>query len=370
MSGRPSAWRRRFARTAIGLGALAVAGFLVAASGVIPVAGSSGHRGITLWFLEFAKERSIATHTMGMDPLALDEPWLVLKGAGHYETGCRSCHGAPGRPIPRVARAMTPSPPDLAPLVAKRSPEELFYVVKHGIKFTGMPAWPTQRRDDEVRAVVAFLLALPDLDAAGYERLVFGERSSAGPAEAAVAASCARCHGEDGRGRGLAAFPRLAGQRREYLLGALEAYARDERHSGTMQAVAAELSPKTMRELADHYARVATGSPGGSESPAAAAAIERGREIATRGIPRQGVPICMDCHGPTTRPSNPAYPALAGQYADYLVLQLELFTGGRRGGSTHARLMDHVAPHLTPEQMRDVAAFYASLPQSRDPSGR
>ena len=56
---------------------------------------------------------------------------------------------------------------------------------------------------------------------------------------------------------------------------------------------------------------------------------------------------------------------LAGQYPDYLVLQLELFKGGQRGGSAYAHLMKPVATRLTPEQMRDVALYYASLPVPR-----
>jgi cytochrome c553 len=68
----------------------------------------------------------------------------------------------------------------------------------------------------------------------------------------------------------------------------------------------------------------------------------------------------MDCHGPTDYPRNPAYPLLEGQYADYLVLQLELFAERRRGGSPYAPLMHHVVDRLDEQQMRDVAAFYAS----------
>ena len=59
---------------------------------------------------------------------------------------------------------MLPQPPYLGTVVEKRSPQQLFYVIKHGIKFTGMPAWPAQSRDDEVWSVVAFLLELPKLD--------------------------------------------------------------------------------------------------------------------------------------------------------------------------------------------------------------
>jgi cytochrome c553 len=56
------------------------------------------------------------------------------------------------------------------------------------------------------------------------------------------------------------------------------------------------------------------------------------------------------------------YPVLAGQYANYLVLQLDLFKQGHRGGSAYARLMRPIAGRLTREQMRDVALYYATLP--------
>jgi cytochrome c553 len=56
-------------------------------------------------------------------------------------------------------------------------------------------------------------------------------------------------------------------------------------------------------------------------------------------------------------------PVLARQYADYLVLQLELFKSRQRGGATHAHLMDPVASRITAEQIRDVAAYYAASPR-------
>jgi cytochrome c553 len=341
------------------VGLAAAIGLVTVVSGVVPIKASSGHWPITAWLLHFVMRRSVATHAMGLRVPSLDAPWLALKGAAHYETGCRGCHGSPDQPRPVIARHMTPQPPSLWAVASEWRPAELFYVVKHGVKFTGMPAWPAQQRDDEVWAVVAFLLLLPGLDAEGYRRLVDGGASPRLPAPAA-AEGCARCHGTDGRGRGGPAFPRLAGQRPHYLLAALEAFARGQRHSGFMAPVAAGLHPEEMRALAVYY--------GGLEQPAAAPpdvdstlAIERGQTIAERGIPAQRVPSCAECHGPAATPRNPAYPVLAGQYADYLVLQLELFRDERRGGSAYAHLMRPVAKRLTQEQMSDVALYYQSL---------
>ncbi len=69
--------------TAVILGGLAIGGFLIAASGIVPIKASSGHWAITDWFLHFAMRRSIATQSLGIESPALDGPGLVLKGAGH-----------------------------------------------------------------------------------------------------------------------------------------------------------------------------------------------------------------------------------------------------------------------------------------------
>ncbi|MBA3248234.1 MAG: c-type cytochrome, partial [Pyrinomonadaceae bacterium] len=101
-------------------------------------------------------------------------------------------------------------------------------------------------------------------------------------------------------------------------------------------------------------------------SPETSLAIERGAAIAQRGIPTQRVPSCVACHGPGDIPRNPVYPELAGQYSDYLALQLELFKQLQRGGTAYTHLMHSVAAHLTPEQMRDVALYYESLTSTRE----
>jgi cytochrome c553/cytochrome c5 len=349
---------------------MTLGGFLGAASGIIPIKASSGHWAITQWFLQFSKQRSVATHTLGMESPGLDEPGLVLKGAGAYEMNCRACHGSPAAPYPRVAQHMTPRPPYLPSTIGNWEAEELFYIVKHGVKFTGMPAWPSRQRDDEVWAMVAFLQRFPNLKDEEYRRLVHGEVAVSGeamsvgglerPEPRAVTTNCARCHGLDGLGRGLGAFPALAGQQVRYLDLSMQAYAKGERHSGIMGPIAAGLSLGEMGELARYYSGLAKRSSS-LTMPESASAIDRGRLIAQEGIPSQRVPACVACHGPGDIPRNPIYPTLAGQYADYLVLQLELFKNENRGGTAHAHLMRLVAPRLTPEQIRDVALYYASL---------
>lgn len=365
-------WKWRALKLGAVFAVLGVVGMLVVVSGIIPIKASSGHWRITAWFLNFTKQRSVATYAARLPVPALGTPRLVLQGAGHYESGCAPCHGSPARPAPKILQRMTPHPPDLLTIVPQYDAAELFYIVKHGIKFTGMPAWPTLARDDEVWAMVAFLQQLPKLNAESYQRLAQG----AGNQDATsldvwqtpenvprvVRESCARCHGWNGQGNPQGAFPNLAGQQPEYLYASLQAYAHGTRHSGTMGPLVTGLSAEALRALANYYARLPRATPAVQDVTNTASAVARGAVIAQNGLPAQQVPACVACHGPGAAARNPIYPRLAGQYADYLELQLKLFQQQQRGGTAYAHLMRLPSAGLKAEQMRDVALYYSFLP--------
>jgi cytochrome c553 len=272
--------------------------------------------------------------------------------------------------VPPVMAAMTPAPPELINRITRWAPEELFSIVKHGIKFTGMPAWPVQQRDDEVWAMVAFLRRMPELDSAAYRRLAYGDpnvsepspdlpRVGEEPPPRAVRDVCWRCHGVDGTGRGPGAFPSLAGQRSAYLYASLRAFRERGRFSGIMAEIAAKLSDDAMHETAAYYERLPSREPDAHEDDAS---ITRGRTIATQGLPERDIPACVECHGPTALPKNPAYPKLAAQHARYLMSQLELLQERRRGGTPNVNLMHVFVNRLSRDEIRDVGRFYAAQP--------
>jgi cytochrome c553 len=339
--------------------ALGLLGGLVLVSGVVPVAASSGHFRITKWFLSFAMQRSVSTHSMGIDVPELDDPRLVSLGAGHYEGGCRFCHGAPGSAPPVVAASSTPAAPPLTDVARRYGSAELFYIVKNGIKFTGMPAWPSRDRDDEVWAVVAFLKDWADFDRHKYEGAVYGSTRGLVPEGAPVGLQkCSRCHGTRGQGRGQS-FPVLAAQSSEYLSASLLAYARGHRPSGIMQQVA-DLSDTERSDLARWFASQPAPSKRGSTSSTDPLFIA-GQQIAERGIAQRSVPSCQHCHGPGT-PMREAYPVLSGQPSTYLKSQMDLFARGVRGGSVYAKLMVEVNAHaLLADEIESVSAYYSSL---------
>jgi cytochrome c553 len=87
-------------------------------------------------------------------------------------------------------------------------------------------------------------------------------------------------------------------------------------------------------------------------------------------LPEHRIPACSACHGSGAVRHNPRYPELAGQYADYLELQLKLFKQEQRGGTAYAHIMLQIAGRMTEEQVRAVARYYASLTPSADLGAR
>jgi mono/diheme cytochrome c family protein len=144
------------------------------------VAATAPHWRITSWLFEVARIRSIKAQAAGIAaPPGLDDPAKVIIGVEHYAAHCAVCHGAPGVPKGDIARGLYPPPPDLARTVPVYNPAELFWVVKHGIKMTGMPAW-SDHSDDELWATVAFLEKLPGMSEQDYAKLVMASMAHGG----------------------------------------------------------------------------------------------------------------------------------------------------------------------------------------------
>ena len=135
---------------------------------------------VTRWLLETARMRSIKAHAAGIQaPAGLDDPAKVLIGVEHFAAHCAVCHGAPGVPKGDIARGLYPPPPDLANTAPLYSPGELFWIIKHGIKMTGMPAW-SDHSDEELWATVAFLKKLPGMSEQDYAKLVMSTMQQGG----------------------------------------------------------------------------------------------------------------------------------------------------------------------------------------------
>ncbi len=149
---------------------LAMTGFIY--SGTYYVGADEPHWSTTVWLLNKARDQSIRARAWGIAvPPGLDEPDRIVAGVLHYSNHCAVCHGAPGVGRDDLADGLYPRPPNLAVAARAYTPGELFWIVKHGIKMTGMPSWG-DHSDDQLWATVAFIRKLPGMTAEDYGKLV------------------------------------------------------------------------------------------------------------------------------------------------------------------------------------------------------
>ncbi len=255
-------FKTRMIELAILAGVLLLITIGVIASGIVPIKASSGHWPITEAILSFASRRSIETHSSFVAPPDLNEPRMIRLGAATYQSNCAWCHGSPVEREPVVPGAMTPRPPNLQDTARSWEDRELFYIAKHGIMLTGMPAWPTQSRDDDILPLVAFLKELDAISEDEYRELLPSlqpsslARSEDGASQELqrLLVACIDCHHTDGSSAAGPRVPSLAGQSSTYLAATLNALRSGSRPSGIMQPVAARLSDDAIQLLAEHFA--------------------------------------------------------------------------------------------------------------------
>jgi mono/diheme cytochrome c family protein len=157
----------------VAIAVLVVGGLGFVYSGIYDVAADSPHWPVTYRLLQSLRDRSIAVRARSeAAPPALDDPKLIAMGAEHYDEMCTGCHLAPGMEDSELRAGLYPKPPKLAQVGARRSPAERFWIIKHGVKMTAMPAWGTSHDDHAIWAMVAFVGKLPQLSPAAYRELV------------------------------------------------------------------------------------------------------------------------------------------------------------------------------------------------------
>jgi mono/diheme cytochrome c family protein len=150
---------------------VAVAGAVYFLGGFYSVAATEPHFDIVAWGLERVREASIKRHSVGAPPISLEDPAIVQAGARAFaERGCVTCHGAPGATWAKFSEALRPDPPDLVEMGKEHAPGELFWAIKNGIKFTGMPGFGLIGVEDkEIWAIVAFVKKLPTVSETDFK---------------------------------------------------------------------------------------------------------------------------------------------------------------------------------------------------------
>ncbi|MYN06859.1 c-type cytochrome [Massilia sp. FT127W] len=194
------------AATAAGLAALGALGaYVVVEGGWYDVAANRQHLQPVHTVLEQAMHASVRRHARDIAAPPLDEPALIRRGAAMYRSHCVACHGGPGVAQEKFGQSMQPVPGPLVDAARRWRPAEMYWIIRHGIKMSGMPAWEYHMEEQDLWGTVAFLAELPRMTQAGYRNWMAeaGTAGSGGPprAPASAQAPAAMLPGRAGRGR-------------------------------------------------------------------------------------------------------------------------------------------------------------------------
>ncbi len=139
---------------------LALLGVIYIYSGIYNVSVQNHDKGITRWVLETTMDNSVEHHAKDITVPALYDSAMIWTGFTHYARMC-GCHNSPGEK--EEPSRFEPPPPPLYRTADDWKPNELFWIVKNGIKMSAMPAFGLRSSDKEIWSIVAFLKVLPKM---------------------------------------------------------------------------------------------------------------------------------------------------------------------------------------------------------------
>ena len=160
--------------------ALAACGGWLAAGGM-NFAADAPHSQLVYAIINFARERSVETRSSGLQAPPLDDAARIAEGAHHYAEMCAGCHLSPGKQPDEFIQGLYPQPPNLTQ-ASQLTPTEAFWIIKHGIKGSAMPAWGLSHDDDKLWAITAFIMQLPSMSAEQYAQLTAEPETESAPA--------------------------------------------------------------------------------------------------------------------------------------------------------------------------------------------
>ena len=155
--------------------AIGAAGLGFIDSGVYDVSASSGHNPLVAWVLHDTYEHSLHRHADHIVvPADLLNEANVRAGARLYNSTCVYCHGAPGRQLGPIGQGILPLAPTLLAANRRNNPKLMFWVIKNGVKMTGMPAFGKTQDDQTLWQLAAFLEKGRGISAQDYDALALG----------------------------------------------------------------------------------------------------------------------------------------------------------------------------------------------------
>ena len=104
------------------------------------------------------------------NPVPSTEENLVA-GAKLYYNHCAGCHGAPSSPETQFGKSFNPPVPQFFKDAPDMPDNENFYVIQHGVRWTGMPAWNKTLSDEQIWQLVTFMSTIGKLPPAALKEL-------------------------------------------------------------------------------------------------------------------------------------------------------------------------------------------------------
>ncbi|CAM3979590.1 Cytochrome C [Bordetella tumbae] len=166
--------------------ALLAAGLLVYI-GWYDVSATRPHTKLVHRLLDIGLARSVAVRAEQIREPDLNGEARIQNGFELFRTHCVQCHGAPGVAPAPYALGLNPVPASLVASARERPATEIFWIIREGIKMTGMPAWKYRLTDTQMWDVVAFMRILPALSPVDYRQ--WDEKSTNGLPRSASSAS-------------------------------------------------------------------------------------------------------------------------------------------------------------------------------------
>lgn len=135
---------------------LIVVAAIVIFGGFYPIAASQPDPAGVGWVLGATMDHAVERESAGLKAPALSAA-DIQEGGSHYKGMCQRCHGGPGTQRDEFAEGLNPPPPNLAESTDDMTAGQVFWIAKHGIKMSAMPAFGKTDSDDELWKIAAFV---------------------------------------------------------------------------------------------------------------------------------------------------------------------------------------------------------------------
>lgn len=157
---------------------------IVVLTGAYNVAATDRHAPPVGWALDTTMENSVRTRAEELVEPVTFTPAMIAAGGTEYKEYCEHCHGGVGASRAEWAKGMRPFPPPLARVASQWDPAEVFWIVNHGIKMTGMPAFGPTHSEETIWNIAAFVRTLPQMSADEYAAIEGGHHHGGGGQQA------------------------------------------------------------------------------------------------------------------------------------------------------------------------------------------